>query len=239
MPAPLIPAGLKLGALGLQTLLGGIGGISQAAKARRLEKDLSKLKRPEYDIPEEVAQTQAMRQNLLFSQGPIDQYRQQLGESAASSLYNQRQAAPSSAALLGAASMTQGTQDRGLRDIAAMQDQRFQQNLSGKEAADRAMAEQRIAKQQFDEIQPFYEQVAAKSADIQNLKKQSRDYFSQAASGIGNIAMADAMGTFDEMNALNKQKFTVPPAMFFNRLSGLGRLPNFNAPYAGLFPNNN
>ena len=78
MPLP----ALTLGAMALGSVLSGIGGISQAAKARKLEKDLSKLKRPEYQIPEEIAQQQAMRQNLLFSQGPIQQYRQQLGESA-------------------------------------------------------------------------------------------------------------------------------------------------------------
>lgn len=217
-----MPPLLKLGAMALGPLISGIGGITQAAKARKLEKELSQLKRPEYQIPEELAQQQAMRQNLLFSQGPIQQYRQQLGESAAGTMYNQRQAAPSSAALLGAASMAQAGQDRGLRDIAQMQEQRFQQNLAGKEAADRTMAEQRIAKQQFDEIQPFYEQVAAKSADIQNLKKQSRDYFGQALSGIGDIAMAGAMGSFEDLNLFNKQNLSKAPILGFIGAPGIG-----------------
>ena len=226
MPLPL--AGLKLGAMALGPLISGIGGISQAAKARKLEKQLEDLKRPEYNIPEEIAQQQAMRQNLLFSQGPIDQYREQLGESMAGTMYNQRQAAPSSAAMLGAASMSQATQDRGLRDIAGMQEQRFQTNLAGKEAADKAMAEQRITKQQFDEIQPFYEEVAAKSGDIRDLKTQSRDYFGQAISGIGDIAMAGALGSFKDLNLFNKNKMFKSPILGFSGMPSGGGFPLFN-----------
>lgn len=234
MPLP----ALTLGAMALGPILSGIGGISQAAKARKLEKDLSKLKRPEYQIPEEIAQQQAMRQNLLFSQGPIQQYRQQLGETAAASMYNQRQAAPGSAALLGAASMAQGTQNRGLRDIAGMQEERFQTNLAGKEAADKIMAEQRTNKQMFDEIRPFYEQVAAKSADIQNLKTQSRKYFSDMVSGIGDIAMGSALGSFDDLNLFNKKKLQRGPILGAIG-SPMGGIPLFDPTAMMMRPNIN
>jgi hypothetical protein len=157
-------------------ILGGLGslfkiglGATQLARARRMN-----ATRPTYQIPEEVRRNQALAQTTLTGRTPYAaQQERNIYQSASTGLYNARQAATNSAALLSAGAATQGMTNRAMSGLAARESADYYNRLGNLQRQNQMMAGYRDKQFDINEMQPYYETMAARSAlmegGLQNL----------------------------------------------------------------------
>lgn len=151
-----VGAGLGAANSLLQTGLG----IAQMIKARQYRRE-----RPVYEIPEEIGNRLALRQQQLNARMPgARQMERNLAASAESARYNQQQGAQSSSELLAAAGATQGTTDRSLRDLQIREAQDYENRTRGLEGAQMAMAQARDKEFEINKMQPYMEDSATRAA---------------------------------------------------------------------------
>lgn len=159
-----IGLGLISGALGAVGSLFKTGlGIAQMIRGGRM-----KPVRPTYNRPEEIDQMLALRQATLNGRGAgAVRAEQNIAQSAAAGLNNMKQGAGSSASLMANAALGQANTNRQLNNLAAQEEMQYQQRLGGLEAAQQNMAQFKDKEFQINEMQPYQDAVATKSALMQ------------------------------------------------------------------------
>lgn len=146
MPANLnVLAGLSGVGAGLEvasSLYGIISGIKQQREGRRLMEEADRM--PGYNIAPEVQQRLGMRQTMLTARQPAFQdLENDIFANQAATVFNARQAAPGSAALLGTIGTAQAETNRALRDAARQEALAQEQRVGALEEAQMAMAKER------------------------------------------------------------------------------------------------
>lgn len=140
------------------SLYGIIQGIVDRRKGRKMYEE-SMANRPVYEIDPEAARRLGLRQSLLTSQpAAFRDLENDIFANQAGTIYNARQAAPGSAALLGTLGAAQADTNRALRASAMQESEDYQRRLAGLEAAQGGMAAERLRAFQLNEAMPYEEQ---------------------------------------------------------------------------------
>lgn len=147
MPANLNTlAGLTGVGTGLEvasSLYGIISGIKQQREGRKLMEEADRM--PGYKIAPEVQQRLGMRQTMLTARQPAYQdLENDIFANQAATVFNARQAAPGSAALLGTIGTAQAETNRALRDAARQEAMSQEERVRALEGAQGAMADERF-----------------------------------------------------------------------------------------------
>lgn len=162
MPLPALAAIAGIGT-GLQAMQGlfGLGlGVAQLGKARSIRN-----KRPTYNIPEEYAQREGLRQNLLNSRSTAAKIAEgNINQAQATAINQAQNIAPSSSTALSLLGASQGTADRAFRNLSAQEEGFYDNRLRGLESAQMAMAQQKEKAFDVNEMQPYQEAVQMRSA---------------------------------------------------------------------------
>ena len=181
----LMAIGAGLGAVNslLQTGLG----ISQLMQARKY-----RTQRPTYEMPEEIGNQLALRQQQLNARMPgARQMERNLAASAESARYNQQQGAQSSAELLAAQGATQGTTNRALRDLQISEAQDYERRTQGLERAQMNMANARDKEFHVNQMDPYMEDSATRSALIEGGFQNISGGLASAGAQVGKMYEAD------------------------------------------------
>lgn len=228
----LMAIGAGLGAAGslLQTGLG----LSQLLQSRKY-----RTQRPTYEIPEEVGNQLALRQQQLNARMPgARQMERNLAASAESARYNQQQGAQSSSELLAAQGATQGTTNRALRDLQIAEAQDYERRTQGLERAQMNMANARDKEFQMNEMQPYLEDAATRSALIEGGFQNISGGLASAAAQVGKMYEADQMsGDFSELYNSIKQRLA--QRRNERRVNTSTMIPGIGEVFSGLNPYNN
>lgn len=137
------------------SLYGIVQGIADRTRGRRMF-ERAMANRPTYDIAPEAQARMGMRQATLnATPGAFRDLENDIFANQAGTIYNARQAAPGSAALLGVLGTSQAETNRALRQSAMQEDAAFQQRLSGLEAAQQGMIGERRFAYEQNELMPF------------------------------------------------------------------------------------
>lgn len=229
-----LPAGLALAgtiAGGAQSLFRLGTGVAQLASARKY-----RMERPEYEIPQEISDQLGLRQQLLNARMPgARQAERNIREGQAQSMYNAQQAAGDSTSMLAAAAASQGTSNRAMRDLQIREAQDYENRVRGLERAQGTMAGYRDKEFMMNEMDPYQEASATRSAliegGIQNVSAALGDtsarlgkmyeaeqltglYSNLFGSGAGNVAQGTVANmNAGLMNAFNQARFAGSGAM--------------------------
>lgn len=246
-------------ALGIAGTAAGIGqslfrlgtGIGQLTSARKY-----RMERPEYEIPQEIEQQLGLRQQLLNARMPGARAAERnIQEAQAQSMYGAQQAGSDSASLLAAAAGSQGTSNRSLRDLQIREAQDYERRVQGLERAQGVMAGYRDKEFQINQMDPYQEASATRSAliegGIQNISSALGDtsarlgkmYEAEQMSGLysnlfGLGAGQSAQGTVSAMNtglmnAFNTAKMMGSSAGQGAFMMGQPGMPAGNALFSG------
>lgn len=202
MPLPLMAIGAGLGMAGsaLQTGLG----LAQMLRARRYD-----TQRPTYEIPQEIGNQLALRQQLLNARMPgARQMERNIAESQAAALTNAQQGASSSEELLAASAASQGSTNRALRDLQMREAQDYENRLRGLESAQNQMAAARDREFQINEMQPYMEDAATRAALTEGGFQNIAGGLASASAQFGKMYEADQMtGSFSGLYDQIKNRF--------------------------------
>lgn len=163
-------------------------GLHQYYKARKMEKD---NKRPEYQIPQEVAQNLTQAQMDALEGLPAAQAQQFIQNIQRGSAFGMSQLGSRKAGLAGLATLNQQQQD-AYGNLLSMDAQAVRQNKANLMNQRQVMADYRDQAFQLNKLNPFYEKQAEiealKGAGIQNIGNS----FQMAAGQQGQGANTDA-----------------------------------------------
>lgn len=136
------------------SIYGLIQGIGQRRQGRRLIQDASNA--PKYEIPQEIGQQLGLRQAMLNARQPAFQdLENDIFANQAASVFNARQAAPGSSALLGHIGTAQALTNKALRDAAMQESLQYEQRVRGLENAQTSMAKEREKAYQLNVYEPM------------------------------------------------------------------------------------
>lgn len=180
-----IGAGLGMVNSALQTGLG----LAQLIKGGRMNPQ-----RPTYEIPDEVGAQLGLRQQLLNARmAGARGMERNLQESAATGMYNATQGAASSEDLLAAGAMSQGNTNRSLRDLQIREAQDYESRVQGLERAQMNMAGYKDKEFQMNEMDPYMEAAATKSALTSGGLQNLSGGLASASAQFGKMYEADEM----------------------------------------------
>lgn len=238
MPLPAILGVIGTAAGAANSLMKTGLGIGQLFKARQYRNQ-----RPTYQIPDEVGQQLGLRQQLLNARMPgAQQAEQNIQENQAANLYNQQQAVGDSASLLAANASGQGATNRAMRKLAMQEAQDEERRIRGLENAQRTMANYRDKAFKLNELDPYMEDAATRSAliegGIQNLSTGFADIGAQA----GSMYEAESMdNTYSDMLSDIKNMFQQKRMMRMlnNTNQAASQATSFVNPMMGMLMSNN
>lgn len=188
-------------------------GIAQLAKSRRI-----RAERPTYEIPQEVRQSLAMRQATLNARAPgAVQAERNIMQNQSSTLNNIRQGAGDSSSLLAAAGAVQGTAQRGMRALAAQEEQGFYSRLAGLERAQSQMGAYRDKEFQLNEYEPFQDAMATKSALMEGGLRNINDAVSDVGATAGKYYQLEQMAPGFNSSLFNLFRRGQPSPMGYAR----------------------
>ena len=147
-----------LGAVGTgldiaSSLYGIISGIKQQREGRKLMAEAGKA--PGYEIAPEIGQRLGLRQTMLTARQPAFQdLENDIFANQAATVFNARQAAPGSAALLGTIGTAQAETNRALREAARQEAMTQEERVRALEAAQGAMAGEREKQYMYNVYDP-------------------------------------------------------------------------------------
>ena len=149
-------AGLSAVGTGLEiasSLYGIISGIQQQRQSRRLLAEAENM--PGYETSPEARQRLGLRQTMLTARTPAMQdLENDIFANQAATVFQARQAAPGSAALLGTVGTAQAETNRALRQAAQQEALLQEQRVQGLEAAQQAMQRENELAYQYNTFIP-------------------------------------------------------------------------------------
>lgn len=135
------------------SLYGIISGIQQQRQGRRMLAEAEAM--PGYQTSPEARQRLGLRQTMLTAQAPAFQdLENDIFANQAASVFQARQAAPGSAALLGTVGTAQAETNRALRQAAQQEAMLQEQRVQGLEAAQQAMQRENELAYQYNTFIP-------------------------------------------------------------------------------------
>jgi hypothetical protein len=206
------------------SLYGIIQGIVDRRRGRRMYEE-AMANRPTYEMAPEIRQRLGLRQSLLTSQpAQFRDLENDIFANQAGTIYNARQAAPGSAALLGTLGASQADTNRALRAAAMQESEDYQRRLAGLESAQGAMAGERMKAFELNELAPFEEQ---RSLGLEMMNVGGENIYG------GLRTMSGTLGQLAEGESENKLVST----LFGQLFQGRRKAPSLRGLYSPFYDN--
>lgn len=217
--------GVGLGMDVVSSLYGIISGIGQRRQGRQLLD--SALNAPKYEVPQELMQQVGLRQAQLNARNPAFQdLENDIFANQAATVFNARQAAPGSSAMLGVLGTAQASTNKALRDAAMQESLQYEQRLRGLEAAQSAVGQQREKAYLYNVFEPAQRNFQA-GQELMGVGQEN------VYGGLRSMAgMAGNMFTSEMQNKTlsilfpdlfkNKQTGKLPPMLYPNLFKSSG-----------------